>query len=251
MEFIIFSICFLAFIVLGIKGNIDKFKRNKIESDERVANGFNRWLHGRREAYDNGLDYDEKNKLASKIKRYNDEKEYAKARIEREQKHKIQTAENDKKIIAARIEEEFKRNPINHFLFEITQSNGQCCGVYMINSQATKQYYIGSSRNIYNRSKQHLYDLNRNVHANYKLQKLYDDYGASNLQFYALNLIDRESERFDRMTNYKPWSELSDTQQTKILFNSEQVEINRFFPVLNIHKDVYEYRKKYGNSFVV
>ena len=44
-------------------------------------------------------------------------------------------------------------------------------GVYMILNTKTDRIYIGSSKNIENRWLQHINDLNKNIHSNYKLQK--------------------------------------------------------------------------------
>jgi len=65
------------------------------------------------------------------------------------------------------------------------------CGVYKITSAATGKFYHGSSKNMRARKRGHLKALASGDHINQKLQKLYDKYGASDLTFTVVKLLDR------------------------------------------------------------
>lgn len=50
-------------------------------------------------------------------------------------------------------------------------------GIYMIKNIANGKVYIGQSQNVYERRKQHFYELDKGVHPNEHLQKDYKKYG--------------------------------------------------------------------------
>jgi hypothetical protein len=56
-------------------------------------------------------------------------------------------------------------------------------GIYKILNTHTKKFYIGSSKDIGHRWKQHLSNLNRNVHPNKHLQSAWNKYGAESFEF--------------------------------------------------------------------
>ena len=51
--------------------------------------------------------------------------------------------------------------------------NGECAGIYCLQSADKKSNYIGQSKNVNKRLKQHCRDLFLGIHANYKLQRIY------------------------------------------------------------------------------
>jgi len=56
-------------------------------------------------------------------------------------------------------------------------------GVYIIRNKITKEYYIGSSRNLKVRFARHKKELRANTHHNVKLQKLYNAYKMQDFEF--------------------------------------------------------------------
>jgi hypothetical protein len=60
------------------------------------------------------------------------------------------------------------------------------CGVYIIINLLTSDSYIGQSKNIYRRWKQHKTELKHKVHCNWKLQRAYNKHGESNFDFKIL-----------------------------------------------------------------
>ena len=60
------------------------------------------------------------------------------------------------------------------------------CGIYCIENVVNKKKYIGQSRNIQKRFKDHIKALRQGIHKNHHLQSAYDYYGESNFNFYVL-----------------------------------------------------------------
>jgi group I intron endonuclease len=65
-------------------------------------------------------------------------------------------------------------------------------GIYQITSLIDNKIYIGSSVNIKQRWKRHLSQLRNSKHSNILLQRIYDKYGETNLQFSILLQCDKE-----------------------------------------------------------
>jgi group I intron endonuclease len=64
------------------------------------------------------------------------------------------------------------------------------CGVYKIKNIINNKVYIGSSKNIENRWKQHIYELNKNNHHSIKLQRAWNKYGKDNFKFEVIEECD-------------------------------------------------------------
>jgi group I intron endonuclease len=62
------------------------------------------------------------------------------------------------------------------------------CGVYKITNATNNKFYIGSTRNIYNRWRIHKKELNSNTHCNPHLQKSWDKHGEINFIFEILDV---------------------------------------------------------------
>jgi group I intron endonuclease len=56
-------------------------------------------------------------------------------------------------------------------------------GIYKIVNKIDGKYYVGSSKNIFVRWKQHRRTLNKQIHKNLKLQYAWNKYGESNFEF--------------------------------------------------------------------
>ena len=56
-------------------------------------------------------------------------------------------------------------------------------GIYIIKNKITKEYYVGESRNIEERWKQHKRDLNKGTHHSKKLQRAWNEYEPKNFKF--------------------------------------------------------------------
>lgn len=63
-------------------------------------------------------------------------------------------------------------------------------GIYKIENKINGKVYIGQSKNIESRWKQHIYDLNNNSHHSYKLQKEWNEYGEYSFEFSVLEKYD-------------------------------------------------------------
>ena len=64
-------------------------------------------------------------------------------------------------------------------------------GIYCIENKITNMVYIGLSKNINNRWKEHKYRLNRNIHPNNKLQNAWNKYGEESFEFFVLEKCDK------------------------------------------------------------
>lgn len=72
----------------------------------------------------------------------------------------------------------------------MTENNYQ--GIYKILSRKTGRFYIGSSKNIGKRFKQHLRELKNGTHHSHKLQDEFDLYGGHNLTIQTIEIINDE-----------------------------------------------------------
>ena len=59
-------------------------------------------------------------------------------------------------------------------------------GIYEIKCLADNKTIVGSSVNLYLRSKQHISDLRKNIHKNPHLQSAWNKYGKSSFEFMVL-----------------------------------------------------------------
>ena len=57
------------------------------------------------------------------------------------------------------------------------------CGIYKITNNINNKFYIGSSKNITKRFKEHKWRLKNNKHPNNKLQNSWNKYGEENFKF--------------------------------------------------------------------
>ena len=74
-------------------------------------------------------------------------------------------------------------------------SKEKICGVYEIINSVNKKIYIGSSVDIYNRWKDHVYQLNNNIHSNVYLQHAWNKYGSNNFDFKIIERCNKNNVR--------------------------------------------------------
>lgn len=84
------------------------------------------------------------------------------------------------------------------------------CGVYKITNTVNNKFYIGSSKDIENRWKQHIDALVKKEHGNTHLQNAWNKYGSQNFKFEIIEECD-PSVQFEREQFYlnelKPFDE--------------------------------------------
>lgn len=68
------------------------------------------------------------------------------------------------------------------------------CGVYQIKNKTTGKIYIGSSKDIHRRWKEHISELNRNAHYNRHLQNAWNKYGESDFDFTILEKCSEDAQ---------------------------------------------------------
>lgn len=103
-------------------------------------------------------------------------------------------------------------------------------GIYKIQCLKSSKVYIGSSKNIKNRKKDHFYKLARNKHYNKHLQNSYNKYGKDNFIFEVL-----EECFIDELLNKEIYYV---TTSEKKLFNIAIVVRNRLsYPRTEKHKE--------------
>lgn len=97
----------------------------------------------------------------------------------------------------------------------VDQSNNTR-GIYMIFSQISKEYYIGSSYNIWNRIIQHKKMIIATNHHSYKINNLVIANGAKQFTFHLIETVDNDES----------------------LLYREQYWINKLSPKLNVNQDI-------------
>lgn len=68
-------------------------------------------------------------------------------------------------------------------------------GIYKITNKINNKFYIGSSKNIANRWKDHLSGLSSGNHSNYKLQNAINEFGIQNFTFEIIEVITTKYDR--------------------------------------------------------
>lgn len=143
-------------------------------------------------------------------------------------------------------------------------SDKKLCGVYNITCLVNDKIYIGSSKNIYKRWKEHKYHLNKNNHDNIFLQKDWNQYGEENFEFSILEECN-ESFRYQLeqkyLDEYRPYyrnntgynisenSERQNCDNIKIYRNKFR-RVNPFYNVSeNMKKKILsKFQKQYENG---
>jgi group I intron endonuclease len=75
-------------------------------------------------------------------------------------------------------------------------------GVYKITNKITGKYYIGYSKNIYERWTNHRRFLKNNKHINIKLQRSYNKHTLEAFTFEILHIFDNIEEAFNSCSFY-------------------------------------------------
>ena len=78
----------------------------------------------------------------------------------------------------------------------------QIMGIYKITNLISNKIYIGSSKDIPKRWKQHISGLNNNKHCNFHLQRSWNKYGESSFKF---EIVDIVSDQNDLFTSEQKW----------------------------------------------
>ncbi len=112
-----------------------------------------------------------------------------------------------------KIEEEYVNRILS--LPKLNEVSGMNSGVYMIYIQKVNKMYIGSSKNMYKRMKQHKTQLLNENHHSYKMNKYANMYGMEAFDFFILKIV-------------------PEGQSLKYF---EQQFIDRYNPQLNVNRD--------------
>jgi group I intron endonuclease len=71
-------------------------------------------------------------------------------------------------------------------------------GIYQIANLNNNKIYIGSSINVYKRTKTHFNELKNGIHANIHLQNSFNKYHGNNFKFSILEYIEMKTELLSR-----------------------------------------------------
>lgn len=102
-------------------------------------------------------------------------------------------------------------------------------GVYVIYCQETHDFYIGSSVNIGQRIKQHLYSLRNASHSTFRLLNDFKRFGESSFSFYLVYTLDD----FKEDSYSREYLNINEK-----LERLEQQAINKYIPYYNVYKNV-------------
>jgi len=69
-------------------------------------------------------------------------------------------------------------------------------GIYKITNKINGKIYVGSSKSIESRWKQHIYELNKGTHHSNKLQRAWNKYSEEDFKFEVIQIVNNESELF-------------------------------------------------------
>lgn len=86
-------------------------------------------------------------------------------------------------------------------LTNLVTTKKKLCGIYMIYCISNEKAYVGQSRHICDRIRQHKNSLNKRQHENGYLQNIYDKYGAASLVYLVVELCEGEI-LLERETHY-------------------------------------------------
>lgn len=119
-------------------------------------------------------------------------------------------------------------------------------GIYIIRCESNSKVYVGSSKCIERRFKDHRYRLKKNVHDNEHLQNAYNLYGANRLQYTILEecsqeqLIERETFWVSYYQSYKSEFGFNKSMPGSIPLKEKdenQIHISRSREVICINKE--------------
>ena len=80
----------------------------------------------------------------------------------------------------------------------MSNDNNTISGVYQIINMKNNKMYVGSSKNIENRWKKHIYDLNNKTHHNKHLQNAWNKYSEENFEFEVIEYVSNETRLIER-----------------------------------------------------
>lgn len=85
----------------------------------------------------------------------------------------------------------FKNNMVYHAAMH--KHSSEIIGIYKIVNKIDGKYYVGSSKNIKDRWRNHIKDLRRNRHHNQHLQRSWMKYGESNFDFTIIKILNNNN----------------------------------------------------------
>lgn len=196
------------------------------------------------ENYLDNLSVKELSEVAAEVKREEDKIKRQQYEIQRREMQK--EGERQEELIRIEVEKRKKENKKNLWLHLRADLKQQVFpttpfeGVYVIYCLKTDDFYIGSSANIGQRIKQHLYSLKSGTHKTYRLQEDFQKYGEESLQYYLIYRIeDFEQEVFFHR----------DVSPREKLEKLEQQAIDKYSPFYNVYKDVKQGKFDHLNKF--
>ncbi len=71
-------------------------------------------------------------------------------------------------------------------------------GIYQIKNTVTNDCYIGTSRHVYKRLKDHITFLTRGSHINKRLESSWKEYGSSSFTFMCVEVVDKQEDLSQR-----------------------------------------------------
>lgn len=109
------------------------------------------------------------------------------------------------------------------------------CGIYKITNLINGKFYIGSSNDIHRRWKEHINELNRNVHCNKYLQKSYNKYGIENFEFTIIEVCSED----EQIIREQYWIDITNCYDKNIGYN-----LSKSASKVVLERDMFEERNK-------
>lgn len=130
-------------------------------------------------------------------------------------------------------------------------------GIYKIENSLTKRVYVGQSINIEKRFKEHIKQLNKNIHPNYHLQRAWNKYGEDNFSFSLIEECEQKALN-DKETYWKLFYDkqfgtynLGNTGNVNTTSIEKRIKVSKSLKASISKLSPEERKKKYGHPVFI
>lgn len=129
---------------------------------------------------------------------------------------------------------------INKIQSQLITKNMKYPGIYLIINLYNNKFYVGSSKNLWERKLRHFRDLKNNKHKNIHLQNSYNKYGK---EYFIMVMIEKIDDKKDLISREQYWIDTLNACNKEIAYNICSKAENKLG-----HKHSEETKKKMSKS---